>query len=492
MRRRSYYISALPLMPLVAPTSFDPSAQTVNIYSIFKDEASEEKAYIYLFSDTVNTLTLATGTGLYYKYGYTLAGTDYTFTTTGIVNPFSAGMTKRWVMGFGASIILNPFQAVSNGIIWVYMHRVTDWRLGNKNVLKYVHTSDLTTIIPTLNQNPYALNINTGLIGVLTIPSFYSIIPAQFLNTSGSGITGTLTIPPSVTYIYNYAFQQCTGFTSLSLNDNITSIEIGAFSDMSNLVVNNLTFSSSLTFLGDTVFRNNVKFTGNVTIPQSCTAIGKTCFQGLTGATGVFSFGTNVVAGGMQAVISNSNLTFASHDSTNYQVVDNVLYGKTAGVIRTLLSAPKTKTGTLTIPSTVTRISENACLYGQISGDLLLPDGLETIEGIAFRYCTGLNGTLTIPSSITSLLTNAFRDMGNNLTALNLKSGYNPVQANDNWKFDFCTNFSAISLNQSILNIAGGGSTTRTITIGATNKARLLAAYPTAETDANARGITIV
>jgi len=461
--------SALPLIPLIAPASFNPSAQAVNIFDIFNFYDDVEKAYIYQFSDTVNTLTLSAGSGLSYRYGYTRVGVDFISTKiASITNPFTAGDTKRWVMGYGTSIISNPFQSLTNGLLWVYMHRVNDFRLGAKSVLKYVHITNSALVTPTSNQSPYAFTSCAALSGILTIPTYWTSIPYQFANSAGSGLNGQLLIHSNILSIDYAAFNACAGFTSLVINEGLTNIGESSFSGLSGLT-GSLSFPNSLTSLGLNAFSScPAAVTGSITLSNNVTTIGAQAFLSCVGLNGTFAFGNNVAVGGMASIISDTLLTFAAHNSTNYEVVSNVLYGKVGGAKTLLLSSPKTKSGSLVIETTTT-----------------------TISTLCFFKCTLITGDLSIPISVTTIGANAFFGC-TGFTSLTLPLGYNLPQTGGNWAFSFSSNFSAVSLNQSILNINSGGNLTRTLAIGATNKARLLASFPTAETDANARGITII
>lgn len=303
-RRRLYGGQQVVFSPLVAPLNFDPSTQNINIFSLYNDYISVDKAYIYSFSDTLNTLSLPVAAGITYRVGYTRSGVDYVLDSSSFTNPFIAGDTKRYVIVNNTAN--DTFAVLPTGSVWA----------------------------------AFGVKINS------------------------IGSTGGNTHLRYVHYVY------------------INSIR--GFNFCSNL-------------------------TGSLTIPNSVTSIEQQSFR----------------------------------DCTN------------------------------------------------LTGALIIPESLSTIAAGAFWYCVGFAGGLTLPASTVTINADAFI-YDANFTELNLSFGYNPIQASDNWKFNFSTKFTAASLNQSIINIAGGGNTFRTITIGATNKSRLLAAYPNAETNANARGITII
>lgn len=64
--------------------------------------------------------------------------------------------------------------------------------------------------------------------------------------------------------------------------------------------------------------------------------------------------------------------------------------------------------GNLSIPSTVTKIGENAFGYCQFTGGLDLPGNLTYIGDHAFAYCQWMRGALYIPDSVTYLGEGAF------------------------------------------------------------------------------------
>ena len=60
--------------------------------------------------------------------------------------------------------------------------------------------------------------------------------------------------------------------------------------------------------------------------------------------------------------------------------------------------------GNLTIPNSVTTIGEKAFVEcSGFTGNLTIPNSVTTIEELAFRGCTGFKGDLTIPNSVTTI-----------------------------------------------------------------------------------------
>ena len=87
----------------------------------------------------------------------------------------------------------------------------------------------------------------------------------------------SLTIPSSVTSIGKYAFSGCSGLTSLTIPSSVTSIGEEAFLGCSGLT--SLTIPSGVTSIGGGTFEGCSGLT-SLTIPSSVTSIGRFAFYG--------------------------------------------------------------------------------------------------------------------------------------------------------------------------------------------------------------------
>ncbi len=110
------------------------------------------------------------------------------------------------------------------------------------------------------------------------------------------GFTGELIIPEGITDIGDYAFAGCTGFTSLSLNDGLKTIGEGAFRkqwigdgylDMG--FAGNLSIPATVTSIGDYAFNGCSGFT-SLSLPEGLKTIGKGVFNGCSGIGGELIF----------------------------------------------------------------------------------------------------------------------------------------------------------------------------------------------------------
>ena len=180
-------------------------------------------------------------------------------------------------------------------------------------------------------------------------------------NTLIAGCKNTI-IPNSVTSIGDYAFEGCSGLTSVTIPNSVTSIGTAAFSDCS---LTSVTIPSSVTSIGGSAFRYCNRLT-SVTIPNSVNTIGQMAFSGC-------SYLQRVKISDLAAWC---NIAFEDEDA-NPLTYAHHLYDE----------------------------------YGEITY-LDIPDNVTSIGEYAFSGCIGLTG-LTIPSSVTSIGEYAFSGCSN-------------------------------------------------------------------------------
>lgn len=90
--------------------------------------------------------------------------------------------------------------------------------------------------------------------------------------------------------IYNSAFYGCSGLTSISISDSVTSIGSSAFSGCSSLT--SITIPDGVTSIGSSTFSGCSGLT-SITIPDSVTSIGYSAFEGCSSLTEVYYKGNN-------------------------------------------------------------------------------------------------------------------------------------------------------------------------------------------------------
>ena len=179
--------------------------------------------------------------------------------------------------------------------------------------------------------------------------------------------------------IGDYAFYYCTGLTSVTIPNSVTSIGDSAFSDCTGLT--SVTIPNSVTSIGDSSFSGCSGLT-SITIPNSVTSIGEAAFFECEGLTEV-----NI-----------SDLSaWCKIDFSDYSA--NPLY-----------YAKKLK------------------LNGSEITNLVIPNDITQIKQYAFFGCSGLT-SVTIGNSVTSIGEYAFDC--NNLRIVKSLSN-TPLQCNDN------------------------------------------------------------
>ena len=184
-----------------------------------------------------------------------------------------------------------------------------------------------------------------SLLSVFPTISAYASSPCYSVNgsgvlTDGSGCTGALTIPDSVTSIGVAAFFDNTSLTSVTIPNSVTSIGGVAFSGNTSLA--SVTIGNSVTSIGDNAFSRNSSL-NSVIIPNSVITMGYGVFaaSALTSVT----IGNSVTSIGIDAFYRTS-LTSVIIPNSVTSIGDSSFY--------------LTPLTSVTIGNSVTSIGDNA------------------------------------------------------------------------------------------------------------------------------------
>ena len=245
----------------------------------------------------------------------------------------------------------------------------------------------------------------------ITIPeSVTSIGEGAFFGCTG---LTSIIIPEGVVNIGNAAFSNCSGLTSISVNpnnafydsrDNCNAIIESASNTLIAGCVNTIILES-ITSIGDYAFNFCTGLT-SITIPDNITSIGVYAFNGCTGLTSI-TIPESVASIEDYAFRGCSGLTFINVDPNN-SVFDsrnncNAIIESTSNTL--IIGCVNT-----VIPESIISIEDYAFRgYGSLTS-ITIPDGVISIGNYAFTQ-TGLT-SITIPASVTSIGFAAFYDCG--------------------------------------------------------------------------------
>jgi hypothetical protein len=282
---------------------------------------------------------------------------------------------------------------------------VANWDTNGDGELSYVEAASVRNIGTVFRENTTITSFEElqYFIGLTSIYNyaFYNCI----------SLTGSLTIPTSITLIGNSAFRGCSGLTSLTIGNSVTLIDGYAFYGCSGLTEvrylgdlaewcniqfgGNIYYSNPL-FCAHKLFINNELVT-NLVIPESVTELKPYVFCGASCLTSL-TIPNTVTSIGNYAFYDCWRLTGSLTIPNSVTSIGSAAFARCWGF-----------TGALTIPNSVTSIGSSAFSgCRSFTGSLIIPDSVTSIGGSAFYGCSGLTGSLIIPNSVTSIGGSAF------------------------------------------------------------------------------------
>lgn len=235
----------------------------------------------------------------------------------------------------------------------------------------------------------------TSLSGALIIPDNVTEIDE---NAFYGTLIGSVAFSPRLDRIGGHAFEQCTSLTgTLTLPETLTYIGNGAFEDCA--FTGELHLPNNLEYIGERAFLEAGYFVGGLRIPDKIKAIRDYAFMGnykqhFNGPLelnnvqelGLYAFHGCRFTG--ELVIPEGIIEIPSQ-CFKYTTLSHVIF-----------------------PSTLKVIGEEAFNGSRLNGALIFPDDLVSIERAAFDCCTQIE-TVSFPSKLQMIDQNAFNDCYN-------------------------------------------------------------------------------
>jgi BspA type Leucine rich repeat region (6 copies) len=195
----------------------------------------------------------------------------------------------------------------------------------------------------------------------------------------------------------------------------------------------------AVTRIGEYAFHNRTSLT-SVTIPDSVTDIGNSAFSSCASLTSV-TIGSGVASIHIGVFSLCTSLSAITVDALNsvYSSVDGVLFNKSQTA---LIQYPGGKTGSYTIPNSVTYIGGEAFWSCTGLTSVMIPNSVTGIEVSAFAFCTSL-ASVTIGNGVITIGASAFYGC-TSLTNVVIPDSVTSFVSD---AFSYCTSLSAITVD---------------------------------------------
>ena len=255
-------------------------------------------------------------------------------------------------------------------------------------LLQRVNLKEVESIVDGVYQIPAgAFAGKKTLIKCFLPDKLESIGDGAFQN---SGLTGTVMLPEGLKSVAGFGG---TNITNVSFPSTLLRIESNAFSGCENLMCN-ISLPTSLLYIGNYAFENSA-ISGNLTLPDGIIYVGPDAFYGCKDLTGSLTIPTGITEisyGAFRRCGFNGTLTLPK----SLTKIGSGAFMET-----------KFK-GELHIPENLTSIDTYAFMQTEFNGTLVLPKELLYLGEKAFSDCWRLSGVVTIPQNIIAIPSGLF------------------------------------------------------------------------------------
>lgn len=332
----------------------------------------------------------------------------------------------------------------------------------------------------------------------ITMDGQYVYIQYAEVTSNPNKYAGKIVIPASVEYngitfavkrIGNYAFQDCSNLTAVTISEGVEYIGYGAFGSCSSLTT--ITIPTTITEMDGSAFSgcnslqevkisdlkawckiyfrydssnpltyahhlflNNTEVT-HLVIPEGITELKQYAFYYGTGIKSI-SFPAGFTTIGYSALdqtglisvkIPNSVTKIGQYAFSSCHSLESVTIPESVTFIESYAFQHCEKLQSIILPSSITNIS--AYLFYNCAGlkSVTIPNTVEGIGSSAFGYCTGLS-SIVLPESVTSIGSQAFRYSG--LTSIELPNSLENIA---NEVFLNCNQLTSVTIGTHVANI---------------------------------------
>lgn len=336
------------------------------------------------------------------------------------------------------------------------------------------------TEVKLVNNSNYTDVANSFAKGITTLTTIDFGSATRIIDSAFEGCTGLteLVLPERIIQTNNNSFKGCTGLTRLEILGEV-NVHSSVFQGCTSLVDVTLVKVKNI---GNGMFNGCSSLT-EITIPETATSIGSTAFMGtqivsLHIPANVTSLGTQMV----ESVTTFTTLTFAEgskltsigHRCFQYSNLTGDIVLPEGLTSMDTVAFASTNITSITIPSTLSKVPDNAFKYCDNLETVVLPDNLTAIGSNAFDGCTSLT-EINVPNTVTSIGSNAFNNCTSatitiditkltsigsyafkNFTGLTGVIDISLATSIGEYAFENCTGITGVNLNSTLTSISKG------------------------------------